>query len=173
MVWQNTFSRYWTILSSMGKLRYIGPVYNLPFNTVWHEGNGQYFAAIQIRKRIFVFWLKFNWNFFLMVHLTAVVQVMARCLTGDMHYLKQGSFCVFAQPMRDVTMWRHLSLAGCIHKMIPAESILTWLCESMWCMVYCWVRKIITFVWYGCQFFLPLQLLTKLMRPYVNDNLFS
>ena len=32
----------------------------------------------------------------------------------------QGSFCVCAQPMRgDVTLWRCLSLAGHIHKLIP------------------------------------------------------
>ena len=31
-----------------------------------------------------------------------------------------GSFGICAQPMRDdVTMYRHLSLAGRIHKMIP------------------------------------------------------
>ena len=32
----------------------------------------------------------------------------------------QGSFCVCDQPMRDdITLYRHLSLAGLIHKMIP------------------------------------------------------
>ena len=35
--------------------------------------------------------------------------------------LLQGSFCECAQPMRDdVTMQRRLSLAGPIHKIIPA-----------------------------------------------------
>ena len=36
---------------------------------------------------------------------------------------EQGSFCVCTQPTRDdVTMQRRLSLAGCIHKMIPEGS---------------------------------------------------
>ena len=35
----------------------------------------------------------------------------------------QSSFCKCAQPMRDdVTMWHHLSLAGCIYKVIPTGS---------------------------------------------------
>ena len=34
--------------------------------------------------------------------------------------LMQGSFCVCPQPMiNDVTLYRHLPLAGSIHKMIP------------------------------------------------------
>ena len=42
-------------------------------------------------------------------------------LTISMTTDNQGSFCVCAQPMRDdVTLQRRLSLAGRIHKMIPA-----------------------------------------------------
>ena len=40
------------------------------------------------------------------------------------HYIhpKQGSFCACVQPMRDdVTIQRHLSLAGLMHRMIPAQ----------------------------------------------------
>ena len=33
----------------------------------------------------------------------------------------KGSFCVCTQPMRDVTLQRRLSMAGCIHKMIPVN----------------------------------------------------
>ena len=41
-------------------------------------------------------------------------------------YLQQGSFYVRTQPMRDgVAVQRHLSLAGCIHKPIPAPD---WCC---------------------------------------------
>ena len=39
---------------------------------------------------------------------------------------KRGSYCVCTQPMKaDVTMWRRLSLAGRIHKMIPGSLIVS------------------------------------------------
>ena len=38
----------------------------------------------------------------------------------------QGSFCVYIQPMRDgITLQRYLSLAGCIHRMIPESPNIT------------------------------------------------
>ena len=38
--------------------------------------------------------------------------------------LRQGSFCLCTQPMRDdITMWHRLLLAGCIHKMIATHSM--------------------------------------------------
>ena len=58
--------------------------------------------------------------------------IMIRCYNNAVQYSlilytvllclrqNQGSICVCAQPMRDnVTLQHHLSLAGCIHKIIP------------------------------------------------------
>ena len=58
--------------------------------------------------------------------------IMIRCYNNAVQYnlilytvllclrQNQGSICVCAQPMRDnVTLQHHLSLAGCIHKIIP------------------------------------------------------
>ena len=40
------------------------------------------------------------------------------------YFVGQGLICVCAQPMRDgVTVKRHLSLAGCIHGMIPVGAV--------------------------------------------------
>ena len=39
---------------------------------------------------------------------------------------KQGSFWVWVQPMRDVTMWRRLSLAEAIPKMIHGYVVWAW-----------------------------------------------
>ena len=48
----------------------------------------------------------------------------------------QGSFCVRAQPMGDgVTVWRHLSLAGRIHRLIPV-CVLCLQCESPFTRMY-------------------------------------
>ena len=85
---------------------------------------------------------------------STLVQVMAWCRQATSHYLSQcwsssmspcgvirqqwvnslwssdqGSFCVCAQPVRDdVTMWRHLSLAGRTHKMIPEwQDMTSWI----------------------------------------------
>ena len=67
---------------------------------------------------------------------STLVQVMAWCRQATSHYLSQCwsssmSPCgvIRQQPVRDdVTMWRHLSLAGRTHKMIPEwQDMTSWI----------------------------------------------
>ena len=58
------------------------------------------------------FWMKIYMNYF-------QIYLGDRSCKRAQRY---GSFCVYAQPMRDVvTLQRRLPLVGCIHRMIPAQ----------------------------------------------------
>ena len=68
-----------------------------------------------LNKKIYLIF--FFFFFFFQISQLAWEEISSlMCCSDYIH----GPFSVYAQPMReDVTLWHHLSLAGCIHEMIP------------------------------------------------------